>query len=154
MTTRIVPVTAQMWPAFEDLFGKQGACYGCWCMHFRLSPSERKRNDRDGNKDGEVSWGEWIASKISPISIEGMAVTEVAMSARYMPEVIMRDGSFAQEAARMYLNFAVGLVQVGIYAAYFSRGVKAGEEVVTTGSFLLKTETSKESIGAGCCEAD
>jgi cobalt-zinc-cadmium efflux system membrane fusion protein len=33
-------------------------------------------------------------------------------------------------------------------------GVKAGEEVVTTGSFLLKTETSKESIGAGCCEHD
>lgn len=33
-------------------------------------------------------------------------------------------------------------------------GVKAGEEVVTTGSFLLKTETSKESIGAGCCESD
>jgi cobalt-zinc-cadmium efflux system membrane fusion protein len=33
-------------------------------------------------------------------------------------------------------------------------GVKPGEEVVTTGSFLLKTETSKESIGAGCCETD
>lgn len=33
-------------------------------------------------------------------------------------------------------------------------GVKAGEDVVTTGSFLLKTETSKESIGAGCCETD
>jgi membrane fusion protein, heavy metal efflux system len=30
-------------------------------------------------------------------------------------------------------------------------GVKAGEEVVTDGSFLLKTETLKESIGAGCC---
>jgi cobalt-zinc-cadmium efflux system membrane fusion protein len=35
-----------------------------------------------------------------------------------------------------------------------TKGVKAGEEVVTTGSFLLKTETSKESIGAGCCEHD
>jgi cobalt-zinc-cadmium efflux system membrane fusion protein len=34
------------------------------------------------------------------------------------------------------------------------RGIAAGEEVVTTGSFLLKTETSKESIGAGCCETD
>ena len=32
-----------------------------------------------------------------------------------------------------------------------SKGVKSGEEVVTDGSFLLKTETLKESIGAGCC---
>lgn len=32
------------------------------------------------------------------------------------------------------------------------RGVAAGEAVVTTGSFLLKTETLKSSIGAGCCE--
>jgi cobalt-zinc-cadmium efflux system membrane fusion protein len=31
-------------------------------------------------------------------------------------------------------------------------GLKPGEQVVTTGSFLLKTETSKESIGAGCCD--
>jgi cobalt-zinc-cadmium efflux system membrane fusion protein len=35
-----------------------------------------------------------------------------------------------------------------------TNGLKAGEDVVTTGSFLLKTETSKESIGAGCCEND
>jgi membrane fusion protein, heavy metal efflux system len=34
------------------------------------------------------------------------------------------------------------------------RGIKAGEKVVTTGSFLLMTETRKDSIGAGCCEAD
>ncbi|MBI4864795.1 MAG: efflux RND transporter periplasmic adaptor subunit [Candidatus Riflebacteria bacterium] len=33
-------------------------------------------------------------------------------------------------------------------------GVRAGETVVTTGSFLLKTETLKESIGAGCCEVE
>ena len=32
--------------------------------------------------------------------------------------------------------------------------VKPGERVVTTGSFLLKTETLKESIGAGCCEIE
>jgi cobalt-zinc-cadmium efflux system membrane fusion protein len=35
-----------------------------------------------------------------------------------------------------------------------TNGLKAGEDVVTIGSFLLKTETSKESIGAGCCEND
>lgn len=32
--------------------------------------------------------------------------------------------------------------------------VEAGDDVVTDGSFLLKTETLKESIGAGCCEVN
>ncbi len=32
--------------------------------------------------------------------------------------------------------------------------LRAGERVVTTGSFLLKTETLKESIGAGCCDIE
>ena len=31
-------------------------------------------------------------------------------------------------------------------------GIKSGEQVVTEGSFLLKTETLKGSIGAGCCD--
>jgi cobalt-zinc-cadmium efflux system membrane fusion protein len=35
-----------------------------------------------------------------------------------------------------------------------TRGLEAGEDVVTVGSFLLKTETLKGSIGAGCCEVD
>lgn len=33
-----------------------------------------------------------------------------------------------------------------------SWGLKAGQEVVTAGSYLLKTEIMKGSIGAGCCE--
>ena len=32
--------------------------------------------------------------------------------------------------------------------------IRPGERVVTTGSFLLKTETLKESIGAGCCDVE
>lgn len=31
-------------------------------------------------------------------------------------------------------------------------GVKPGEDIVTKGSFVLKTETLKGSIGAGCCD--
>ncbi|MES2639613.1 MAG: efflux RND transporter periplasmic adaptor subunit [Myxococcota bacterium] len=34
------------------------------------------------------------------------------------------------------------------------RGVAPGEDVVTDGSFLLKTETLKDSIGAGCCDVE
>ena len=33
-------------------------------------------------------------------------------------------------------------------------GLNAGDRVVTRGSFLLKTELKKGSIGAGCCEVD
>ncbi|MCT8997130.1 GNAT family N-acetyltransferase [Chelativorans intermedius] len=51
MAISIVPLTPQLWPAFEDLFGKQGACYGCWCTHFRLPPAVRRENDRRRNKD-------------------------------------------------------------------------------------------------------
>lgn len=33
-------------------------------------------------------------------------------------------------------------------------GVEIGEDVAVAGSFFLKTETLKDSIGAGCCEVD
>lgn len=33
-------------------------------------------------------------------------------------------------------------------------GLERGEEIVTQGSFLLKTEILRESIGAGCCDAE
>ncbi|MEZ2331070.1 GNAT family N-acetyltransferase [Mesorhizobium sp. RCC_202] len=51
MSTTIAPLTPQRWADFEDLFGKQGACYGCWCTHFRLTPAERRASDKERNKD-------------------------------------------------------------------------------------------------------
>ena len=41
MSTTIAPLVPELWADFEDLFGKQGACYGCWCTHFRLAPAVR-----------------------------------------------------------------------------------------------------------------
>lgn len=51
MTDDIRPLTGDLWPEFEDLFGKQGACYGCWCTHFRQPAAVRRENDRQRNKD-------------------------------------------------------------------------------------------------------
>ncbi len=35
-----------------------------------------------------------------------------------------------------------------------SSNIEPGEDVVVSGSFFLKTETLKDSIGAGCCDVD
>jgi len=51
MSTTIVPLAPELWPDFEDLLGKQGACYGCWCTHFRLAPAARRESSRERNKD-------------------------------------------------------------------------------------------------------
>ena len=51
MTITIAPVTGGLWPDFEDLFGRQGACYGCWCTHFRMPPAVRRENDRQRNRE-------------------------------------------------------------------------------------------------------
>ncbi|WP_025030433.1 GNAT family N-acetyltransferase [Nitratireductor aquibiodomus] len=51
MSYQVAPLSPELWPAFEDLFGRQGACYGCWCTHFRLPPAVRRENNRERNKD-------------------------------------------------------------------------------------------------------
>jgi GNAT superfamily N-acetyltransferase len=43
MQLSIYPVTKDLWSALEQLFGKQGACNGCWCMYWRLGPDYHKR---------------------------------------------------------------------------------------------------------------
>jgi GNAT superfamily N-acetyltransferase len=44
------PLTATLWPLFEDLFGEKGGCGGCWCMAYRLSKKEFEENKYAGNK--------------------------------------------------------------------------------------------------------
>lgn len=49
MKLTIRPLTPDLWPAFEDLFGKTGACNGCWCMYWRIGSTYTKR-PREKNK--------------------------------------------------------------------------------------------------------
>lgn len=44
------PVTAKRWPDLERLFGKAGACGGCWCMLWRVTASEFEKQKGAGNK--------------------------------------------------------------------------------------------------------
>jgi hypothetical protein len=49
MQLTIRPLTPDLWPELEDLFGKNGACNGCWCMYWRIGSAYRKR-PREHNK--------------------------------------------------------------------------------------------------------
>lgn len=43
MKLTIRPLTPDLWPAFEDLFGKHGASNSCWCMYWRIGSAYHKR---------------------------------------------------------------------------------------------------------------
>jgi GNAT superfamily N-acetyltransferase len=49
MKLAIRPLTPDLWPALEELFGEKGACNGCWCMYGRIGAAYRKR-PRSRNK--------------------------------------------------------------------------------------------------------
>ncbi len=49
MKLTIRPLTPDLWPALEGLFGKNGASNGCWCMYWRIGSAYRKR-PREKNK--------------------------------------------------------------------------------------------------------
>ena len=44
------PLTPEHWDDFEDLFGKRGACGGCWCMYWRLKRSEFNQKKGSGTR--------------------------------------------------------------------------------------------------------
>ncbi len=43
------PLTPDLWPQLEELFGSVGACAGCWCMYWRIGSAYTKR-PRDENR--------------------------------------------------------------------------------------------------------
>jgi GNAT superfamily N-acetyltransferase len=76
MNLIVRPLTPDLWPALEDLFGKNGACNGCWCMYWRIGSEYHKRPREENRKafrqivkrgpppgllafDGEVAVG-WV----------------------------------------------------------------------------------------------
>jgi GNAT superfamily N-acetyltransferase len=46
----IRPLTPDLWPALEDLFGTRGACNGCWCMYWRIGSAYFFKRTREQNR--------------------------------------------------------------------------------------------------------
>ena len=49
MDLTVRPLTPELWPALESLFGPAGASNGCWCMYWRVGPAYHRRS-REDNK--------------------------------------------------------------------------------------------------------
>jgi GNAT superfamily N-acetyltransferase len=47
MKLTIRPLTPDLWPALEDLFGENGAVGGCWCMYWRIGRAYRERPQQE-----------------------------------------------------------------------------------------------------------
>jgi GNAT superfamily N-acetyltransferase len=50
------PLTRKEWPALEALFGKSGACAGCWCMYWRLGRGEWEGPQRERSARNKVKF--------------------------------------------------------------------------------------------------
>jgi len=53
MDLTVSPLTAERWPALQDLFGRAGASNGCWCMYWRIGPRYHDRPREDNRHDLE-----------------------------------------------------------------------------------------------------
>ena len=50
LQVEVHPLTPQRWPDFEKLFGRNGACAGCWCMWWRLPAATWRARKGEGNR--------------------------------------------------------------------------------------------------------
>lgn len=102
------------------------------------------------NRDGALRANMYAKARIftdagtSAVLVPRTAVQE----AKGVNLVFVRLAEDQYEARRVKVASSTGALLA------VNSGVKAGEVVVTTGSFLLKTETMKEGIGAGCCDVE
>jgi GNAT superfamily N-acetyltransferase len=48
--TEFYPVTADRWNDLETLFGKNGACAGCWCMWWRIGRAQWNQQKGERNR--------------------------------------------------------------------------------------------------------
>lgn len=44
------PLTPERWQDFEQVFGPNGACAGCWCAWFLMTNKEFKESGKEGHK--------------------------------------------------------------------------------------------------------
>lgn len=94
-------------------------------------------DDRDGNEDGAVSFGERAASMLA-FGMKGRAINIVAREAYADPDILERDPTFGQLRGSVLTAFAYNLVLDGIYLAYLKFPISQAAGAVVKNFFVRK----------------
>ena len=60
------PLTPQRWSDLEKLFGKNGACGGCWCMSWRLTRSQFVKQQAQHGRRNRIAFKRVVDSGPAP----------------------------------------------------------------------------------------
>ena len=102
------------------------------------------------NPDGLLRAHQFARANIQVAAPAGAVAVPRAAVQRVGEEMAV----FVRTGQGLYEPRVVALGRTSDDLVQVSGAIHAGEPVVTVGAFLLKTELSKDSIGAGCCEVE
>lgn len=135
----------------EGLQGESFAGYVSW-VSSRLNPQTRTLTARVelDNASGRLRANMFAHASITVKEQEqALVVPEAAVQWEGCCNVVfVKNSDTVYQPRKVHLGIDTGKVYEVL------SGVSEGDQVVTQGSFLLKTEILKSSIGTGCCEID
>jgi cobalt-zinc-cadmium efflux system membrane fusion protein len=116
-----------------------------------LDPHTRTARARAtlANDDGSFRLNSRVMVRVALASGGGASVPIAALQ-----RIAPHDVVFVRRAPDEFELRRVSVTSRDADRALVSAGLAGGEPIATTGSFLLKTEVQKASIGSGCCEVE
>ena len=102
------------------------------------------------NADGRLRANQF---GMAEIAVDGTR-TSLVVPSRAIQRIDASSVVFVRKEKALYEPRVVEVTRESAELVQIDGPISAGEAVVTTGAFLLKTELKRDSIGAGCCEVE
>ncbi len=167
------PLTVDLWPQLEELFGPVGACAGCWCMYWRIGSAYNQRPREENRKsfravvkkgpppgllvfDGDVAVG-WV--QVTPrASLPKLATARFTRAVDDAPVwsvscFFVRKGYRGKGVSKALIDAAIGFAKKNKAPALEAYPVKSDGEKISrpnmyTGNASSFAKAGFKTIGA------